>query len=309
MIQQSTSEQREQRKDMHAMQQSIQTLAVTVASTLSHIQQHPVSHLSAPTRALDARPGYLPPNPPTTSVPPSRIIHINPTAQHVPSKPPPAMPSAPLATTTQSTSPPADPLPLMSHSLIIGHRHIHYDPDKLVAPPRHNYSANPELLVDDWEHLQVVLCPGQCEDIGVKYWKQLYKGTVHWTRLRRYYSIWAVRMPFAGSAAASSNAYIDLSQFVAAEFSRYPSREQFWAKFSNNGKRFTWSEITQHLKRERADRDHAQAQAARLKYGDLALHRDFKYTRSNIRKDMTSDQAIARVYHKLEGLEAVCLTK
>jgi hypothetical protein len=101
----------------------------------------------------------------------------------------------------------------------------------------------------------------------------------------------------------------DLLQFVAAEFLRYPSHEQFWAKFSNDGKRFTWSEITQHLKQERADCDRKHAQAARLKYGDLALHPDFKYKRSNIRKGMTSDRAIARVYRKLEGLEAARLAQ
>jgi hypothetical protein len=185
MIQQSASEQREQRKDLHAMQQSIQTLAVTMASTLSHIQQHSVSHppvpAGVPDALNDARLGCLPPTPPSAGP----AIYIRSAAQ-----PPPAMP------TTQSAPPLAGPLPsCQSHSMIIGPRRIYYDPNQLLAPPCRNYSANPELLANDWEHLQVVLCPGRCEDIGVKYWKQLYKGTIHWTRLRRYYSIWAVHMP------------------------------------------------------------------------------------------------------------------
>ena len=71
---------------------------------------------------------------------------------------------------------------------------ILYDRDHLTAPPHRDYSANPELLADDWEHLPVSLCPGQVEDIGVKFWKQLYKGTKHWERLRKKYSNWAVRV-------------------------------------------------------------------------------------------------------------------
>jgi hypothetical protein len=67
-----------------------------------------------------------------------------------------------------------------------------------------------------------------------------------------------------------------------------------------------WTEITSHLKQERARRDLAQAQEARIKYGDLTAQPAFSYMRSNIRKDITSNQGIARVYRKLEGIIVVC---
>jgi hypothetical protein len=86
------------------------------------------------------------------------------------------------------------PLQISSRSIVIRDKIILYDRDRLTAPPHRDYSANPELLADDWEHLSVSLCPGQVEDIGVKFWKQLYKGTKHWERLRKKYSNWAVRV-------------------------------------------------------------------------------------------------------------------
>ena len=67
-----------------------------------------------------------------------------------------------------------------------------YSRDHLLPPPHQDYAANPELLADDWEHLEIALHPGQSEDVGVKYWKQLYKGTKHWACLRKKYSDWAV---------------------------------------------------------------------------------------------------------------------
>lgn len=68
-----------------------------------------------------------------------------------------------------------------------------FDHDCLLPPPHRNYAKDPELLAADWEHLHVFLHPGQQEDIGVKFWKQLYKGSKHWPRLRKQFSEWAVR--------------------------------------------------------------------------------------------------------------------
>ena len=56
---------------------------------------------------------------------------------------------------------------------------------------------------------------------------------------------------------------------------------------------------------ERMERDEKQADAAREKYGNLAEHAAFRYTKGNERRDMTSDRAIARVYRKLEQLPQV----
>lgn len=53
------------------------------------------------------------------------------------------------------------------------------------------------------------------------------------------------------------------------------------------------------------ERDHEQATAARQKYGNLAEHPAFCYTKSNTHRDMTSDRAVARVYRKLEGITEV----
>ena len=56
---------------------------------------------------------------------------------------------------------------------------------------------------------------------------------------------------------------------------------------------------------KRIERDKEQADAAREKYGSLAEHAAFRYTKGNERREMTSDRSIARVYRKLEQLPQV----
>ena len=87
-------------------------------------------------------------------------------------------------------------LQFTTHSVVLHGNQIVYDPDLLLAPPRHDYASNPELVADHWEHLKVYILPGQLEDIGLKHWKQIYKGTKHWKRLRKPYSQWAVKYPY-----------------------------------------------------------------------------------------------------------------
>ena len=53
------------------------------------------------------------------------------------------------------------------------------------------------------------------------------------------------------------------------------------------------------------ERDTEQAAAAGQKYGNLAEHPEFHYTKANVHRDMTSDRGIARAYRKLEGLTEV----
>ena len=97
-------------------------------------------------------------------------------------------------------------------------------------------------------------------------------------------------------------------QYIAAEFSRHTTRESFWAAYSNNGKQLTWTQLRTRLKQQRQARDREQAAAARAKYANLADHPAFRYMKTNTRRDMTSDRAIARVFRTLEGLQEVCYT-
>ena len=190
------SEQREQRREVHAMQQSIHILAATVTAALPHIERHPASRSMPPPAApLPWGQACVHSTMSLTSVQRNVPVPIDLTTQHAQLRRPSAIPNT-LPADTQPVPPPpiSAPLRLTSHSVTIGCQQIHYDQDQLVAPPRRDYAAHPEYLSHDWEHLQVLLCPGQCEDIGVKYWKQVYKGTVHWKRLRKYYSIWQVRV-------------------------------------------------------------------------------------------------------------------
>jgi hypothetical protein len=117
------------------------------------------------------------------------------TALVVPNIPPHDAPAPAIVPTCPPAldSSPAAPLEFTSNSIVIRNKIILYDRNILVAPPHRDYSADPDLLASDWEHLEISLHPGQIEDIGVKFWKQLYKGTKHWARLRKKYSNWAVR--------------------------------------------------------------------------------------------------------------------
>ena len=58
--------------------------------------------------------------------------------------------------------------------------------------------------------------------------------------------------------------------------------------FSDDGRRPTWTQLRNRLMQKRMDRDQDQAAAAREKYGDLAEHSAFQYTKANTRRDMTS---------------------
>lgn len=60
---------------------------------------------------------------------------------------------------------------------------------------------------------------------------------------------------------------------------------------------------------QRMDRDREQAAAARQKYGNLAENPAFSYTKANVRREMASDRAIARIYRKLEGFYSVRRSK
>jgi len=129
--------------------------------------------------------------------------------------------------------------------------------------------------------LEVYILPGQSEDIGLKHWKQIYKGTKHWKRLRKPYSQWA---------------------YVAAAFLKFPTRDAFWAEYSSNGRRLSWTQLTACLMQGRMKRDEMQAKAARAEYGDLTAHRAFRYTKSNVTQATTSARGIARIYRQLKGL-------
>ena len=169
------------------------------------------SQISTPTASLsttDARlsnvwpPAALqPPNNtrPTNSTPDKSrqaLIPISPhrpaAATHTPTLATPSYSNALVSSTSSITHATAPPASFTSHTIVVQDRSIAYNRDLLLPPPHRDYAANPELLADDWEHLTIMVHAGRPEDVGVKYWKQLYKGTKHWDRLRKNYSDWAV---------------------------------------------------------------------------------------------------------------------
>ena len=191
--------------DIGELRKAVQGLAPSTSTT-------PIrAPLSLPT--ADSQPPFV------------RIPAVSPQQQPAPPRPiadptarPPAPPSPPTsvgdntATAQLSASASADgsasrsgshappsstALQFTTHSVVLHGNRIVYDRDLLLAPPRHDYAANPELIADHWEHLKVSILPGQLEDIGLKHWKQIYKGTKHWKRLRKPYSQWAVKYPDA----------------------------------------------------------------------------------------------------------------
>lgn len=123
-------------------------------------------------------------------------FHLNPPAVPPPSHAPPITltPTLPSATNAPpATQPDALQGLHVSHSLMVRDVMVVYDREHLIAPPHRDYASDIELLATDWEHFTLTLHPGQLEDIGVKFWKQLYRGTKYWARLRKPYSTWTVR--------------------------------------------------------------------------------------------------------------------
>jgi hypothetical protein len=202
-VQQSMVENREMRREMNSLSDDVHVLTNSIHSLASAPMPTPLTTARTSTWLSDNQQ-------PAAHL--QRPQHITLTANHVPSRQtlilPSAAHSAAADATTPATSPSAStpanlssstshapaPLHFTSHRLAVRDTFIVYDRDLLLPPPHRDFAANPELLADDWEHLKFNLHPGQLEDIGVKYWKQLYKGTKYWARLRKYYSNWAVRI-------------------------------------------------------------------------------------------------------------------
>jgi hypothetical protein len=148
---------------------SAPTPAVCLNQQPVHLQPtvKPTTQQPAATASDNISTGTGPSASPTGSV-----VHSNPRA-----------PPTPLA---------ADSLQITSRLVTIGTNRIIYNHDLLLAPPHCDYLANPELIAEHWEHFQIYVHPRQLEDIRLKYWKQIYKGMMHWKRLRKSYSQWAV---------------------------------------------------------------------------------------------------------------------
>ena len=176
LFQQSMAENRELRKDIQAVVASAAASTSMFHAILATVSVSPNSHLSSlpiPTVFPSQQPPCLQPI-------------VNPNAQPL-ARPPQATPDRDsIRTDIQASASPTDsatrsnPCVLSSatsphctsHSVIINNNHITYDRDLLLAPPHHDFSANPELIADYWEHLKIYVHPGQLEDIGLKYWNR-----------------------------------------------------------------------------------------------------------------------------------------
>lgn len=104
----------------------------------------------------------------------------------------PVPPVSSSLVSTPATQPSPAPL-LLLRTLTVGSHKYQYQPDTLYPPPLIKYTNNVDLLPQHWESFPLALDSSRTIDIGLKHWKNLYMGTSHWTRLRRYYSKWAVR--------------------------------------------------------------------------------------------------------------------
>lgn len=176
------------------MRQEMNILTKSIHSFLLNSSQLSPSH------ATFAHSSFMPTQPVHN---PASIYHATlpvaqvPTAVHsVINAQPTAFPTSRLASELTahmlSTTRPYPPRSPSSYQITIGNSLITFDRDLLLAPPRRDYAKNPWLLATDWEHLVITIHPGQHVDIGVKFWKQLYRGSKHWARLRKQFSQWAV---------------------------------------------------------------------------------------------------------------------
>lgn len=82
--------------------------------------------------------------------------------------------------------------PQSTHSIVVANQTIHFNKSQLNAPPSPSYSSSPQQLLKDWESYKLCLHPGTSAVVGIKYWRQLYRGSEHWERLKKHWSCWAV---------------------------------------------------------------------------------------------------------------------
>ncbi|KAM5536758.1 hypothetical protein V8D89_009597, partial [Ganoderma adspersum] len=253
------------------------TAPYAVASTFS-------THLAPP-------PDSIIPPPPTSS----------PLANHIefPSMiaamPTPAQPSSdhlPTASSWSSTQVPSK----HTVTLQLENGTLTFDQWEIPDPPAQHFSKQIPKLFAEWDTGTLLRVSGQY--IPLKHWPDIYRARAGgkpgvWDTLKVEFANW---------------------KYLVEEKERLGSEDAFWAVYTKeDGSPLGYQKILDRLKKARADRDRADANAARKYFGNDLLRVDtngaFQYEKGGKMKLYVKDHAIAGAWRKLLVRDPVVLAR
>ena len=142
-----------------------------------------------------------------------------------------------------------------------------------------------------WSPMEV---PFQIQEVPVAlmYWKDLYAygKTGHWKGTKSKWADWKVLLaPFCGHATV----FVDGFSFFQTVVDRYRQStiEDFWAEFSEGGKRLCFTAIVSRLREQRKARDEEVAAQAAREYGSITYRQGSRHAVA-----MCKPYAIAKAY-------------
>ncbi|KAJ7593476.1 hypothetical protein C8J56DRAFT_1128865, partial [Mycena floridula] len=119
------------------------------------------------------------------------------------------------------------------------------------------------------------------EPIALKYWPKLFRGA-RWEVVKNQWHLWKFVMELYTSMSSQS----------------------FWARFSVDGKRMSFTAISTALRDEHKEECQRIAACARLEYRDQFAEM-FKYRKGSQTLVMTKDSAVAKRYQELQRIHSV----
>ncbi|KAJ7660641.1 hypothetical protein B0H17DRAFT_1212458 [Mycena rosella] len=163
-----------------------------------------------------------------------------------------------------------------------------FDNGRVPVPPNIHFSSDIPRLFREWESSTLLTVNGR--GIAIKYWPLFYQrrkqGRSHkngaWDKIRTVWGNW---------------------KFLVEECQRFPSEEDFWARYSTAGVRLRYQQILDALKEARESQEKSDAAAARRFFHDNLDHPDadgaFAYTKTGQRRIKEKDSAVAEIWREL----------
>jgi hypothetical protein len=136
--------------------------------------------------------------------------------------------------------------------------------------------------------------------IALVYWPKVYRyqGTRQWTGIKQRWFEWKVRTDFLPL-------FTTLTAFAKSLVTEYRAlgSEEFWAKYSSDGKPLPITNILKQVKEARLQEDRRVVELAKVQYGD-DFQNIFVYRKagSSVPHVLLQPYAIANRYRKLNGL-------
>ncbi|KAJ7585013.1 hypothetical protein C8J56DRAFT_140700 [Mycena floridula] len=212
------------------------------------------------------------------SIAPLPIISPSTTPPPLPSPPPPSFDIVPEAVVSSR----------QQQILHIAGGRIHsFFKDDIPPPSAFRFAQDMESLTRVWDDGLSYWDPSgynfriNGQPIALKYWPKLFRGA-RWEVVKNQWHLW---------------------KFVMESYTSMSS-QSFWARFSVDGKRMSFTAISTALRDEREEECQRIAACARLEYGDQFAEM-FKYRKGSQTLVMTKDSAVAKRYQELQRIRSV----